>query len=346
MGRRDRRDEYDDKRGIWEEADELADESSLPEKVGRRIRSAGHEMGEDMGEGMERMGGRLREWGDDAGLKVERAGRSERRWLEGNRQNADDDYDAALYDVDYAGPQRMRDRRQGAGGVRRKRIDKRLDRLEAKIHPERRHGRMEEDEEEERMGKWKKAEMKLREKERDSEGEGGWWSWWGGRKDKREDEEMKSRPHYQEKKFGADVDVVCVDSSKASEQAFRYALRNLPRQNTLMLIHGVYSPPGAIDSKLEEQKEMKRIEKRMMHLCDKKGRRCIFRNIEFATNDELGEKVCRIAERNHAGSVIVGKKAATSDLRRSLLGSPSVSVMQQCNVPVTLIAERKESSFE
>lgn len=155
-----------------------------------------------MGEGMERMGGRLREWGDDAGLKVERAGRSERRWLEGNRQNADDDYDAALYDVDYAGPQRMRDRRQGAGGVRRKRIDKRLDRLEAKIHPERRHGRMEEDEEEERMGKWKKAEMKLREKERDSEGEGGWWSWWGGRKDKREDEEMKSRPHYQEKKFG------------------------------------------------------------------------------------------------------------------------------------------------
>jgi len=38
-----------------------------------------------------------------------------------------------------------------------------------------------------------------------------------------------------------------------------------------MLIHGVYSPPGAIDSKLEEQKEMKRMEKRMMHLCDKKG---------------------------------------------------------------------------
>jgi hypothetical protein len=30
---------------------------------------------------------------------------------------------------------------------------------------------------------------------------------------------------------------------------------------------------------------------------------------------------------------------------RAVLGSPSLSVMQQCNAPVTLVAERKEGSF-
>ncbi len=45
-------------------------------------------------------------------------------------------------------------------------------------------------------------------------------------------------------------------------------------------------------------------------------RRCAYRELEFATNSELGEKVCGMADRLNAGSVILGKRAAASDARR------------------------------
>jgi len=140
----------------------------------------------------------------------------------------------------------------------------------------------------------------------------------------------------------SDVDLVCIDSSIASEQAFRYALRNIPRGHTLLLVHGIFTPPGAVDSKLEDESEMLRVKDKFMSLCQRNGRRCAYREFEFTTNNELGEKVCSIADRQNAGSVILGKRANASDLRRAVLGSPSLSVMQQCNAPVTLIAERKE----
>lgn len=45
-------------------------------------------------------------------------------------------------------------------------------------------------------------------------------------------------------------------------------------------------------------------------------RHCVFRDFEYASNEELGEKVCTTAERQQAGTVIVGKSADTSELRR------------------------------
>lgn len=104
----------------------------------------------------------------------------------------------------------------------------------------------------------------------------------------------------------------------------------------------MFTPPGAIDSKLEDEREMVSARKKFMALCKQEGRRCYFRHFDYVSNNEFGEKVCNIADRQRAGSVIIGQKKTTPEMRRALFGSPSVSIMQHCHVPITLIAERKE----
>jgi nucleotide-binding universal stress UspA family protein len=306
---------------MWDEAEELVDEPPLPERVGRKVRRASREIGEDVSSEVEKLGGRLRGWSQDVGRTAERftedlgdgiqrAGRSGRRWIGGDDDRADE---AALYDVDVD------------EGAKRKMMKEKMEKKkEQKVRP-----RVAEVERE--MGLEEKEEGRNR------------WSWLGWRR--RSKEERLPEDRIADVKFKSDVDLVCVDSSIASDQAFRYALRNIPRGHTLLLVHGIFAPPGAIDSKIEDEREMRRVKNKFLTLCERNGRRCAYREFEFATNSELGEKVCGIADRLNAGSVILGKRAAASEARRAVLGSPSLSVMQQCNAPVTLVAERKEGSF-
>jgi nucleotide-binding universal stress UspA family protein len=341
--RRDR--DWAQREGVWDEDYELTDEPPLPERLKNKVKRASREMGEDVSKEVERMGGRLREWSGDAGRKaerladdigsgIERAGRSSRRWIP--KDEDERDYERALYDVD---EQRMEKRRDEEEEWAREKVLLKEER--------RKKEKKEQKKQKEREKEKEKARQKLAPDTRKAEG-GGWgWSWWGHKRETaREGEEVLPEGRIADVKFKhGEVDVVCVDSSIASEQAFRYALRNIPRGHTLLLVHGIFTPPGAVDSKIEDEKEMFRVKRKFLALCKQHGRRCAFRDFEFTNNADLGEQVCSIAERQHAGSVILGKRAAASELRRALLGSPSLSVMERCDVPVTLIAERKEGSI-
>jgi nucleotide-binding universal stress UspA family protein len=326
--------EWEERRGVWDEAEELVDEPPLPERLGRKVRRASREIGADVSNEVEKLGGRVREWSQDAGRKaerfteglgngIERAGRTGRRWIAGSV----DDYDSDEYDAEDKEERRWR---------RDKARDRqRLDEIDEEVGLRA------------NLEKKKKIKPKVGEASADEEEERGarsGWSWFGGGwgKRKEEEERMPEERVPVAARSKSDVDLVCIDSSIASEQAFRYALRNIPRGHTLLLVHGIFTPPGAVDSKLEDENEMLRVKDKFMSLCQRNGRRCAYREFEYTTNNELGDKVCSIADRQNAGSVILGKRADASDLRRAVLGSPSLSVMQQCNAPVTLIAERKE----
>jgi hypothetical protein len=47
--------------------------------------------------------------------------------------------------------------------------------------------------------------------------------------------------------------------------------RNIPRGHTLLLVHGIFTPPGAVDSKLEDENEMLRVKDKFMSLCQRNG---------------------------------------------------------------------------
>jgi hypothetical protein len=47
--------------------------------------------------------------------------------------------------------------------------------------------------------------------------------------------------------------------------------RNSPRGHTLLLVHGIFAPPGAIDSKIEDEREMRRVKNKFLTLCERNG---------------------------------------------------------------------------
>jgi hypothetical protein len=47
--------------------------------------------------------------------------------------------------------------------------------------------------------------------------------------------------------------------------------RNVPRGHTLLLVHGIFAPPGAVDSKIEDEREMRRVKHRFLSLCERSG---------------------------------------------------------------------------
>jgi len=44
-------------------------------------------------------------------------------------------------------------------------------------------------------------------------------------------------------------------------------------------------------------------------------------------------------------SVVVGKRAEVSDMRRTLLGSASKSVVSSCGLPVKVVSHEKEPKY-
>lgn len=127
---------------MWDEDEYLADQPPLPERVGRRVRRASREIGDDVSREVERMGSRLRGWSEEAGKKaeraardlgdgIERAGKAGRRWV--SDRDYDDDYDRALYDVDYDGVKKLdqlRDQEEEEARRKQKKDKKYRDRRE------------------------------------------------------------------------------------------------------------------------------------------------------------------------------------------------------------------------
>lgn len=133
--------------------------------------------------------------------------------------------------------------------------------------------------------------------------------------------------------------VVCVDGSRSSDRAVRFALENVPKQRKLLLIHGIYSP---ITSRTEDHEpELRRMENKYLDMCRFAGRDCTFVPFEYSRNRSFSEGVCHFARANRSPSIIMGKRDDVSTLRRSLMGSSTSMVMSDCEVPVTIALGRK-----
>merc|ERR1712093_373835 len=135
--------------------------------------------------------------------------------------------------------------------------------------------------------------------------------------------------------------VVCVDDLKESRRALRFALNNVPRNHRLLLVHGKYE--GRIGGERVMPEE---IRSRFLRMCKDEGVMCEFKTFDYGSNREFGDKVCRLAQRNNAKSVIIGKREDVSDARRAIIGSSSQSVLSSCGLPVTIVqSEGRESSW-
>merc|ERR1711974_264681 len=133
--------------------------------------------------------------------------------------------------------------------------------------------------------------------------------------------------------------VVCVDDLKESRRALRFALKNVPRNHRLLLVHGKYEGRMGGERVMPEE-----IRSRLMRLCKDEGMKCELKVFDYGSNREFGER--RLAERNNAKSVIIGKREDISDTRRAIIGSSSQSVLSSCGMPVTIVqSEGRESSW-
>lgn len=156
-------------------------------------------------------------------------------------------------------------------------------------------------------------------------------------------EEWKMRRSRGEEDMGLEekLHVVCVDDLKESRRALRFALKNVPRNHRLLLVHGKYE--GRIGGERAMPEE---IRSRFLRMCKEEGMKCEFKIFDYGSNREFGDKVCRLAERNNAKSVIIGKREDVSDTRRAIIGSSSQSVLSSCGMPVTIVqSEGRESSW-
>ncbi len=164
------REQWARREGVWDEAEELVDEPPLPERVGRKVRRASREIGEDVSSEVEKLGGRLRGWSQDVGRTAERftedlgdgiqrAGRSGRRWIGGD----DDDRagEAALYDVDVDEGTKRKMTKEEMKKTKEKKVRPRVAEIE--------------------------REMGLKKENEEEEGRKGWsWLGWGRRSEEEE----------------------------------------------------------------------------------------------------------------------------------------------------------------
>jgi len=133
------------------------------------------------------------------------------------------------------------------------------------------------------------------------------------------------------------VHILCLDESRGAEKAMRFAMETLPKDHALMLVHGIRE--GYVMGRAEDdvKQERRRVESRFMQMCNDYGRECRFKHFHFTRLSDFGDEVCDLAERRHAKSVIIGRREDVSDVRRSLVGSASQSVLSACSVPVTVV---------
>jgi nucleotide-binding universal stress UspA family protein len=132
------------------------------------------------------------------------------------------------------------------------------------------------------------------------------------------------------------TDLVCIDGSAGADRAMLYAARNLPKDHTLLLVHGVHSWMGSSISETDKP-DILELEDHYESLCKKAGRDCKFKHFSYTTTSGFGDEVCSIADKKGAASVVIGRRENVSGMRRTLMGSSSQSVMNNCYVPVTIV---------
>jgi nucleotide-binding universal stress UspA family protein len=131
------------------------------------------------------------------------------------------------------------------------------------------------------------------------------------------------------------TNVICVDGSAGADRAFLYATRNLPKDHTLTLVHGIHSWMGSRSDR--DQEEIYDLENHYSDLCKSAGRTCKFRHFPYVSTSGFGDQACRIAEDKGATSLVIGRRENVSGMRRTLMGSSSQSVLNYCRVPVTIV---------
>jgi len=136
------------------------------------------------------------------------------------------------------------------------------------------------------------------------------------------------------------VDVVCVDGSKSADKALSQAFKSLPQNHLILLLHGYYSP-SSIPMSPEESREIGQLEDRYMGLCENYGRKCEFVTFPYSSNRDFGERVCKYERYPNVESIIMGRRGYVSNLRRTMLGSSSQSVIDSCTMPVTMVNEKE-----
>ena len=118
------------------------------------------------------------------------------------------------------------------------------------------------------------------------------------------------------------VHVVCVDDLAASRRALRFALKNVPRNHRLLLVHGNYE--SRIADTLTERPPIEEIRSNFLRLCKEEGvratttqhdthtshsttlttlilqRACEFKSFDYRSNRDFGDKVCSLARRQGA----------------------------------------------
>jgi nucleotide-binding universal stress UspA family protein len=140
---------------------------------------------------------------------------------------------------------------------------------------------------------------------------------------------------YKERDFGK-TDIICIDGSAGADRAMLYAARNLPKDHTLLLVHGVHSWMGKSISE-RDKPDILELEDHYESLCKRAGRDCKFKHFSYTSTSGFGDEVCRIADKKGAASVVIGRRENVSGMRRTLMGSSSQSVMNNCYVPVTIV---------
>jgi len=143
-------------------------------------------------------------------------------------------------------------------------------------------------------------------------------------------------------KSGRRTDVVCIDGSRSADKALQHAFVSMPKSHSLLLLHGIYSPSSV---PVHPSKEVEKSEHHYDKMCKRAGRDCHFVQFNYKNNREFGERVCQYQNYNNVKSIIMGKRANASNLRRTLMGSSSQSVMDQCDMPVTIVSEKESDVY-
>ncbi len=72
-----------------------------------------------------------------------------------------------------------------------------------------------------------------------------------------------------------------------------YAARNLPKDHTLLLVHGVHSWMGKSISE-RDKPDILELEDHYESLCKRAGRDCKFKHFAYTSTSGFGDEVCRV----------------------------------------------------
>jgi len=134
--------------------------------------------------------------------------------------------------------------------------------------------------------------------------------------------------------------LVCVDDTKETKQAFKFALRNLPQHHSLTLVHGLYASVLGHSAADEELKHS--VESKYMKECYKQGRECQFIYFPYSSTGDFAEKACSLAQKRQAKGVIVGRRTGLA--RKPMEGSVSKSMLSRCSVPITVVSSQSSKA--